>query len=327
MPLNLAGRPDTAESDDADLEETSAEGREFRLLRQRDENGQIAPDALSRALREREALIQPSGQPSRMTAEAAGIRRSGWTTLGPLTLYGGRIKAFDIDPANPAHMLAGAATGGIWHSEDAGASWAPVSDFLGSLAISSFARDAGNPATIYAGTSEYEYTATQGIGVLKSIDGGRSWLRLASTDPVISFSWTYVTHIAAHPTAPNVVLASTWNGAFRSTDGGATWNVVYSRIVFDGFAGLIVNVEFNPLAPDQVLLGLEDSAVAYSNDGGLTWTTVQIAPPVNKRHTGGVEIAFAKPVSGLVYASVDRNGGEVWRSTDCRPHMDACWRA
>jgi hypothetical protein len=49
----------------------------------------------------------------------------------------------------------------------AGASWLPASDFLGSLAISSFAHDAGNPAVIYAVTSEFYYTATQGIGVLK----------------------------------------------------------------------------------------------------------------------------------------------------------------
>jgi len=315
-PLNLAERPDKAESNDADVEETSGAGLEFRLLRQRDENGLIAPDAMSRALREREALIQPSGQPSRVAPEVAGVRHSGWTTLGPLTVFGGRIKAFDIDPVDPRHMLAGAATGGIWHSEDAGASWAPVNDFLGSLAISSFARDASDPATIYAGTSEYEYTGTQGIGVLKSGDGGRSWMRLAATDPVTSLNWTYVTHVASHPTSPNVVFASTWNGAFRSTDGGATWNTVFSRIVFDGFAGLIRNVEFNPLAPDQVLLGLEDSAVAYSSDGGSTWTTVQLSPPVNKRHTGGVELAFAKTVNGLVYASVDRNGGELWRSMD-----------
>jgi hypothetical protein len=279
------------------------------MLRQRDDRGEIAPDAMSRALSEREALLQP-------IPKVAGVTRNAWTALGPATTYGGRVKTIHIDPTDPRRLLAGAATGGIWHSEDAGASWLPASDFLGSLAISSFAHDAGNPAVIYAGTSEFYYTSTQGIGVLKSIDGGRSWQRLPSTDPVTSNNWTYVMRVAAHPTTSGVVLAGTWSGALRSADGGATWTKVFSRAAFDGRASIVLDIRFNPVDPNQVLLGLEDSAVAYSADAGFTWTKVQIALPVNERGTGRVELAFAQTISGLVYASVGRNDGEVWRSSD-----------
>lgn len=313
---HLSAQLDEAKAFPAPVDATPGEGAEFRMLRQRDDRGEIAPEALSRALREREAMLPPLGTPSRMTPEVAGVRHSGWTTLGPLSLYGGRLKAIDIDPIDSRELLVGAATGGIWHSEDSGASWAPVSDFLGSLAISGFARDAATPNTIYAGTSEFYYTATRGIGLMKSTDGGRSWQRLPATDPAIGGDWAYVTGLAAHPTVGGIVLASTYGGAYRSTNAGTTWIKVFSRTAFDGFAVVVHNVEFNPANPDQVLLGLEDSAVAYSDNGGSTWTMVQIAPPVNKRSAGGVELAFAKTVSGIVYASVDRNGGEVWLSTD-----------
>jgi len=279
------------------------------MLRERDDGGEIAPDAMSRALRQREALVQ-------LMPKAGGVTRNAWTALGPSTILGGRVKTIHVDPADPTHLLAGAATGGIWHSEDAGASWLPANDFLGSLAISSLAHDAGNSAVIYAGTSEYYYTATQGIGVLKSIDGGGSWQRLSATDPAASNNWTYVLRVAAHPTAPGVVLAGTWTGALRSADGGATWIKVFTRAAFDGRSTIVLDVRFNRVDPNQVLLGLEDSAVAYSDDAGLTWTTVQIAPPVNQRDTGRVELEFARTVGGLVYASVDRNGGEVWKSSD-----------
>ena len=296
-------------SSPAPPEATSKGGRAFRMLRQRDDGGEIAPDAMSHALRQREALVQ-------LVPKVGGVMRNAWTALGPSTTLGGRVKTIHIDPTDPHLLLAGAATGGIWHSEDAGASWLPVNDFLGSLAISSLAHDAGNPSVIYAGTSEYYYTATQGIGILKSIDDGRSWQRLPATDPVASNNWTYVMRVAAHPTTPGVVLAGTWTGALRSADSGATWTKVFSRVAFDGRFTIVLDVRFNPVDPNQVLLGLEDSAVAYSDDAGFTWTKVQIAPAVNKRRTGRVELAFARTVSGLAYASVVRNGGEVWKSSD-----------
>src|SRR5262249_28222939 len=49
----------------------------------------------------------------------------------------------------------------------------------------------------------------------------------------------------------------------------------------------------------------------YSLDGGLTWTSVVIAS------TGGrVELAYAPSSPNIVYASVEVNSGELWKSTD-----------
>ena len=299
-----------SDDEDAESEEsTSTGGLEFRLLRYRDDFGVIPEDAMAVAVRERFALIKPE-------AKRGGVSRDNWNALGPADTYGGRINALYVDRSNPQHLLAGGATGGIWQTIDAGAHWAPVNDFLASLSISSFAADAGNPATLYAGTSEYYYTGTQGIGVLKSTDWGSSWQLLGSTDPSLSNIWTFVICLAAHPSAPGVLIAGTWNAAVRSMDGGQTWTRVFSRTAIDGFATTVFDAQYDPSDPSRVLLGLQDSAVAYSSDGGTSWTVVQVAPPANKRYTGNVRLAFARSAPGVVYASVNRNGGEVWRSSD-----------
>jgi photosystem II stability/assembly factor-like uncharacterized protein len=290
-------------------EPTSSGGLEYRLLRYRDELGRIPDDAMAVAVRERLALTAPE-------AKRGGVSRDNWTALGPADTYGGRINALYADRSNPQHLLAGGATGGIWQTTDAGAHWAPVNDFLASLSISSFAGDAGNPATLYAGTSEYYYTGTQGVGVLKSTDGGSSWQLLDATDPSKSNIWPFVMCLAASPASAGVLIAGTWNAAMRSTDGGQTWVRVFSHTAFDGFATTVFDVQYDPSNPSRVLLGLQDSAAAYSEDGGVSWTMVQIAPPADERYTGNVRLAFARSAPGLVYASVNRNGGEVWRSTD-----------
>src|SRR5262245_33263468 len=64
-----------------------------------------------------------------------------WTFVGPthllspLTPYSGRVSSIAIDPFNSNHWLIGGATGGVWDTADAGATWRPVTDGQPSLAI------------------------------------------------------------------------------------------------------------------------------------------------------------------------------------------------
>ena len=76
-----------------------------------------------------------------------------WRSLGPWTVtngqtYGssrvnvsGRVSALAVDPGNPAHVLAGAANGGVWESRDRGASWAPRTDYATTLTVGALAFD------------------------------------------------------------------------------------------------------------------------------------------------------------------------------------------
>jgi len=286
---------------------TSRGGAKFRLLRERDELGIFAPGALSSALHEREKLV---AQP-----KLAGITAGTWSALGPSTLLGGRIRAVYVDRSNAKRIFVGAATGGLWRSEDGGMTWSLVNDHMPAMAISDIVADAANPSVLYASTSYLAY-AVQGNGLLKSVDGGHTWSPLASTDPATAdVGWTYVQRLAAHPTRGNELIAAAWNAAWKSVDGGATWQLVFTQAAADGAPKTVMDVKYNPVNPNEVLLGLQDGAVAFSSDAGSTFVTVQVAPAANDRKSW-VHLAYAPATPGLVYASIDRIGGEVWRSTN-----------
>lgn len=55
-------------------------------------------------------------------------------SIGPAGMSG-RITAIDVDLSNPHRIFAGAASGGVWLSEDGGTSWKPIFDEQSTLAI------------------------------------------------------------------------------------------------------------------------------------------------------------------------------------------------
>src|SRR5262249_41901939 len=92
-------------------------------------------------------------------------------------LTSGRINAIAVSPANDQLVLVGSATGGIWRSLDGGTTFIPVTDNQVDLAIGSIAFSKSNPQIIYAGMGD-PYNSYIGSGVLKSTNGGESWVRI-----------------------------------------------------------------------------------------------------------------------------------------------------
>jgi photosystem II stability/assembly factor-like uncharacterized protein len=88
-----------------------------------------------------------------------------WTVMG-LT-DGNFVNAISVNPADSGDILAGSGfwDGGIYRSTDSGATWRVVLEHI--AFVMAFARDPRNPAWIYA--------ATEGYGVLRSLDGGETW--------------------------------------------------------------------------------------------------------------------------------------------------------
>ena len=115
-----------------------------------------------------------------------------WKPLGPSNIpngqtYGsnrvdviGRVASIAIDPTKPTHVLCGAGGGGIWETADGGATWAPRTEKMPSLAIGAIAFDPSNPKTVYAGSGEGNFYFNLGAGAYKSTDGGKTWKVLAS---------------------------------------------------------------------------------------------------------------------------------------------------
>jgi hypothetical protein len=291
----------------------------FRLMTQKDDAGLVAPNGLAHALEEltearagraaRRLAGIPTGEaagPSRLMAPAptAGLSPTGtgWTALGPGNI-GGRTRAIVVHPATPATMWAASAGGGVWRTDNAGVSWLPVDDFMANLATACLVMDPTNPDVLYAGTGEgfSNVDALRGAGIFQTIDGV-SWQPIVAT---ATPDFHYVNRLAISRDG-RVLLAATPIGIQRSADEArAAW----TRVLAEG----IGDVDFHPVrATDAVAGGLSNGTAYFSTDGGATWTPAT-HPGV---WSGRVEVTYAAANPDVVYAAVNVNGGEIWRSTD-----------
>ena len=285
---------------------------QYHLEIEADENGPPTVAQLFRANEQRRAIeVQAAtlGKP-----KAAGLQPSQWQSIGPSNV-GGRVRAIAFDPRNANRLLVGTASGGLWISEDAGASWRANFDFLPNLSVTSLVFDPVNASNVYLGTGEAS-AGLVGVGAFKSTDGGNTWRYLTATNADANPDWRYVNRLAIHPLQPQVLLAALTNtgastGAiYRSTNGGESWTRVSTSKALD--------IAFDPNTPANAVAGLDDGTIAFSRDAGLTWArSAPLVPaPSGRGDTARAEIAFARSQPGRVYASVDNNKGELWASDD-----------
>ncbi len=252
--------------------------------------------------------------------KAAGISQNQWTFLGPGNV-GGRIRAIVFDPRNSERFFIGAATGGVWVTNNGGQTITPVVDFSGNIAIGSMAVDPVNPDTIYAGTGE-SFGGFSGVGIFKSTNGGVTWNFLPSTSTDTSLNpsgadWVFTNRIHVHPTNSAIVLAATAGGIHRSENGGQTWTRVR--------AGNTLDLQIDPNDASRMIASGNGGFAYFSTNGGLTWTD---APkffsntPRGRSASARSEFAWSKSTPNLVYASVDNSDlttgarGEIYKSED-----------
>ncbi|MFZ5843722.1 MAG: hypothetical protein ACOY3E_12590 [Pseudomonadota bacterium] len=271
----------------------------FRALSLKDEHGHIADNGLADAhafVHQLKARRQPT----------AGLTRAQWQWQGPGNI-GGRVRALLVHPANPQKIWAGSVSGGIWVSDDGGANWAPVDDFMANLAVSTMVFDPNNPAVMYAGTGEgfFNADAIRGAGVFKSTDGGVTWNQLGST---VGSTFHHVNRLAFSANG-QTLIAATNDGLFRSVNGGSTWSNVTPRTIAG--ADRFLDLDFHPTDSNRVLTSDDDIGVLYSTDGGQNWSAATGFTDPQR-----IELAYAPSNPSIVYASVERNNGEIWKSTN-----------
>jgi hypothetical protein len=162
-----------------------------------------------------------------------------WSALGPNN-FGGRTRALALDVTNENIILAGGVSGGMWRSEDGGQSWVKTTSNDALQSVTCIVQDTrpGKQNIWYYGTGELIGNSARspgapfrGDGMFKSIDGGRSWRPLPSTqvnDPTnFSSPFMYVWDIEINPNSGNdEIIAAIFGGIVRSTDGGSTWATV-----------------------------------------------------------------------------------------------------
>ncbi|MGO9258560.1 MAG: putative Ig domain-containing protein [Bryobacteraceae bacterium] len=248
----------------------------------------------------------------------------------PSNFNSGRVSSIAVDPSDATHWLVGYGNGGIWETHNSGASWRPIADSAPTLAIGAIAFAPSNPAIIYAGTGEADYSGftKAGLGMLKSTDGGATWPVVATTN----FVQASVKRIRVNPSNPNNVLAITSMGGvgresvfapsppllgvLRSTDGGVNWSLTLTG---QASALEIHPTNFNnqyaaigdPFLGPKDIPGKVANGVYRSTDGGQTWSLVPGpwgAATTSSPPFGWIELAISPSSPNTLYASFSAPG-------------------
>jgi len=166
------------------------------------------------------------------------------------TAYVGTYNSAEDDLNEPS--------GGVYKTENSGATWTPLSIGLPlDLRVVSLVIDPSRPQTIYAGTESH--------GVFKTTNGGFKWRGVRSGLPKESEGYATVNALEVDPADPNVIYAATSRGAVTSLDGGATWTQTNGGSAAGDLGALVA------MGRDTVLAGSLEGGVLVSTDRGASW--------------------------------------------------------
>ncbi len=255
-----------------------------------------------------------------------------WVQRGPGNV-GGRTRAIGIDKTNENILIAGASSGGMWRSMDRGISWQRMSadtDYIPATCIAQDPRP-GKTNNWYVGTGELYGSALPGgyiygYGIRKSSDGGVTWQRMTNTfspNPVFDNSFDFVHRIVVNPAIDSldVVFAATFDGIYRSNDGGKTWN--RRRGGNTGGSSYWTDVAITKTGVIYAALSNGGhGGVWRSINNGLTWTN--ITPPFYTINTERIVMCMAPSDENQIYFTAytpgsgkqcfNFNGTEEWNS-------------
>ncbi len=230
-----------------------------------------------------------------------------WTYLGPGNI-GGRTRSLVINPQNPSIMYAGAVTGGVWKTTDAGLNWNVLTDSQSIVNIGAITMDPTDPNTLYVGTGEF-FQGWQGQGIFKTTDGGTSWTPLTFTSN--NFRFVYTNKIVISPTNSKRLYAATANGIFTSPDAGITWTQILSEAqVNQGCGDLVIRTDGATdilFAACSGKIFTDDYGIWRNTDAAGAGTFVQVHTAAHMRRT---TLALAPSKQATIYALATSFGGD-----------------
>jgi photosystem II stability/assembly factor-like uncharacterized protein len=266
----------------------------------------------------------PSGSPAAPSDPFAALR---FRYIGPI---GNRVSAVAGVPGDPNVYYAGAASGGIWKTTDAGVIWRPVFDDQPVSSIGALAVAPSDPNVVWAGTGEafIRSNISLGWGMFRSTDAGKTWARagLETTGRIA--------RIVVDPRDPGVALACALGtaygpqadrGVFRTADGGKSWTKTLFVDEKTGCSDLVMD----PNNPRVLFAGTwqfelhawgresggPGSGLYRSADGGLTWKQLE-GDGLPAKPWGKVGLAMTRANSNRVYALLEVGDGQPWKGKE-----------
>lgn len=213
-----------------------------------------------------------------------------WTRVGPDT---GLVAVLAAAPSSPSTLYAGLDVGGVFRSQDGGATWSFAGTGLNlDSTIVSLVVDARRPDTLWVATRQ---------GIYRSVNGGASWdlLRTGLTEAIVQ-----------EPRS-GALYAAMWDSpVLRSLDGGASWQQL-SASPRNAFT-----LAIDPSHPQTLYAG-GPSGVAESVNGGAKWISLSRGLPVYP-----ISRIVVDPLSPrrLYAATTSAQSQSLFRSDDAGQH-------
>ncbi len=251
-------------------------------------------------------------------------------SIGPAGMSG-RVAAIDVVEADPKTVYVGAATGGVWKSDNAGLTWTPIFDDQPVAAIGAVSIFQANPSIVWVGTGEgnVRNSASVGNGIYKTVDGGATWMYLGLDGT------ERIHRIALHPSDPNIAwvaaLGREWGenperGIYKTIDGGKSWRKVLYVDEKTGGADVVID----PSNPNKLLASLwqyrrwpyffhsggPGSGLYVSHDGGESWKRLDVEEGLPAGELGRIGLGISRSNPEVVYALVEAAKSVLLRSDD-----------
>ena len=256
-----------------------------------------------------------------------------WREVGPYR--GGRSGTITGVNQDPMLYYFGATGGGVWKTTDAGGRWNNISDGFFGGSIGSVAVAQSDPNVIYVGTGEATVRGnmSQGEGVWKSTDAGRSWAFAGLADS------RTIPRIVVDPSDPDTAYAAVLGdvfvsgdarGIYKTTDGAKTWR----RVLFVNDHAGVDDLSLDPSnprilyatswrvqrGPNFLSSGGEGSGLWKSTDRGESWVELtgnEGLPKASAESPIGIcSIAVSPSAPDNLYAMIEHAEGGLFRSKD-----------
>lgn len=202
------------------------------------------------------------------------------------------IHSVAVHPQNPRHLTLAVSSGGIWISEDAGATWAPHTKGMRAAYVppeqSEFPQYQDPHRLVQCPASPRHLWVQHHNGMFRSTDGGRQWEELKAKPSTFGFA------VAVHPQEPDTawfvpavadMCRVPVDGRMvvnRTRDGGRTFTALHKGLPQQQAYDLVYR---HGLAIDdsgsRLAIGSTTGGLWSSADGGVSWHTVSAnLPPI-----------------------------------------------
>ena len=277
------------------------------------------------------SMVSPVAQPGLSPDLFSGLE---FRHVGPV---GNRISVVTGVPGDANVYYAGAASGGVFKTEDGGASWQAIFDEQPAQSIGAIAIAPSDSNVVWVGTGEAHIRSNVSIGngVYRSTDGGRTWehLGLEKTGRIA--------RLVVHPKDPDVAWVAALGhlygpqqerGIFKTSDGGESWERVLFVDANTGASDLIID----PNNPRVLYAGMwqmviwtwgrqsggPGSGLYRSSDGGRSWHKLT-GKGLPGTPWGKVALSISADNSKRIYALIETNSHEDF--LELEEHQGVLW--